>query len=430
MITVATILAFIALTCAVAYWISPPDRRRVAFAQMLIGWATLLPILMLIHELHAFTGGGDDEGYFELATIRFGSSTQLLDLTSFSGLATQPGYPWLLSAVGHLTNTDLLLFKALNLMMFLLIVAIWSRIGDLVDSSSFGRKLGWALLCMSPLWYYSFFLLKDITIVLLQSIFVLGVIGVLAGRGLRPWVLIILSTLAVIPFRLPVVLVNAAVLVGVALLNMLRRGNIRHAIATALISVLAVWFGARMLTNSDFLASMGIVAASQVLGPDMLESAQAFAQASSMNRMIFPALYLFGETGGLNPDVWVDFEPKGLRAILAVPWILIGVPFFILGVFWLVGVENNAHLRGASRLSRRFITRPWGGVLMLVAVYLAVSWQVGDTTRWRLSDLPAMASIALAGWLYGSRRFRAVVMMTWILFIGSTFSLIYLVRTL
>jgi hypothetical protein len=150
-----------------------------------------------------------------------------------------------------------------------------------------------------------------------------------------------------------------------------------------------------------------------------------------MRRVLFPLLYLFSETAGLNPQTWVEFDAGSLRGALALPWIFVGVPFLVLGLLWLMRRDPQM-IRSWGLLAHignlRFVTTAWGGVLMFILAYLAVSWQVGDTTRWRIPDMPAMAAVALAGWMYGAPRSRDLILIIWIVGSGMLFSLFYLIR--
>jgi hypothetical protein len=76
------------------------------------------------------------------------------------------------------------------------------------------------------------------------------------------------------------------------------------------------------------------------------------------------------------------------------------------------------------------VTTPWGALLLFAVSYVAVSWQVGDTTRWRTPDLPVLGVIALAGWRHSSPRLRVRVMLLAFLGGGALLAIYYLIQEL
>ena len=116
---------------------------------------------------------------------------------------------------------------------------------------------------------------------------------------------------------------------------------------------------------------------------------------------------------------------------MAIPWIFFGVPFFVIGMRWLFRCDTRAGSGGSLFLrigQLRVVTGAWGGIVLFILAYFAVSWQVGDTTRWRLPDMPAMATVALAGWMYGAPRSRDLILRFWITGIGTLLAVYYAVR--
>ena len=106
------------------------------------------------------------------------------------------------------------------LRFFLLLAPVWYVIGREIG----GRRLAFAcavtmLLC-TPLWFYCMFLFKDIVIVFLQSLLLLGLVRVLSGAGaVRGYGTIALSTILIIPFRAFLALMNGGMLVAGSLLS-------------------------------------------------------------------------------------------------------------------------------------------------------------------------------------------------------------------
>jgi hypothetical protein len=152
-----------------------------------------------------------------------------------------------------------------------------------------------------------------------------------------------------------------------------------------------------------------------------------------MNRGLFPILYLLTETGGLNANTWIDFDSSGLRAVLAIPWIILGVPFFVGGLGWLFQ-SGSKTMRREGLIARirasRVVATPWGCVLLYILCYMAISWNVGDTTRWRIPDMPAMTAVAVAGWLSTKQSKRIRVLFLWSVLVGGSIAVFNLIREL
>lgn len=393
----------------------------------------LLPLLLLVNSQFPFTGGGDDMDYYYLASAPLHSWADIFDLTRFAGSMEQPGYPWLLSLVFQFTGDSLIALKALNLALFLMLVPIWHRIGLELESRDFARRLGVVILCLTPLWFYGFFLLKDMTITFLQSLFLLGVVQVAQNRGLKPWLLISAATVATILFRSPLVLVNLAVVTGVVTLTLTQRGKVGRKIVGLIFAVITIG-GLLMISSSEnWMAALGIFTEHRVIGsPEMSEAIAQTGEGSHINRWLFPLFYLFNETAGLNPQTWSNFDSSSLRGLLAIPWIFFGVPFFVFGMRWLFRYDTLMAVgrRSFFRMGQlRVAKSAWSGVVLFILAYLALSWQTGDTTRWRLPDMPAMGAVALAGWMYGVPRSRDAILLFWIMGVGTLLATYYLAKS-
>jgi hypothetical protein len=69
-------------------------------------------------------------------------------------------------------------------------------------------------------------------------------------------------------------------------------------------------------------------------------------------------------------------------------------------------------------------------VLIFVTSYFAISWSVGDTTRWRVPDMPMFAAIAAVGWMNTGHARRTKVLLWWTVLLGCLFGAFYLLRSL
>jgi hypothetical protein len=180
------------------------------------------------------------------------------------------------------------------------------------------------------------------------------------------------------------------------------------------------------------MATFGVFTEQRVIGSvEMRESVATIQEGSEMNRALFPLIYLFSETAGLSPAAWETFDADWIRGVLAIPWIFLVVPLFVLGVLGILkpppGAPISIGVLEKLRLSK-FVTTPWGGLLLFILSMIAISWIVGDTTRWRIPDMPVIATIAMAGWTFGSRGIREQVLFVWITSSGILLLLYYLMR--
>lgn len=433
--TAALAISFFALlSLGIAFLAARGLERAFLWRTVLLAWLALGLLTALVNDWLPFSGAGDDESYFYLANPPIDSLSGLFDLTGFVGFMEQPGYPWLLSLLNAFTGHDLLAFKLLNLCFLILLAITWYRIATLLESPDFAQKVMVSVLLLTPLWYYVFVLLKDMTITLLQSLFLLGLVELWRRNGLWPWLLIGAATFALIEFRTGLVLQNSVVLMGAVMLKSLGRSrNVRGWRIMGLILGVGMVTGLLALgSDPEAMARLGIYAQHRILGTDeMLESVSVHHEGSMMNRELFPLLYLFSETAGLSPQTWSQFDAAWLRGVLALPWIVFVVPFFLLGVFWLTQVPHGMpHGKGLIvRLQNsRLVASPWGALLLFVLSTVAISWQLGDTTRWRIPDMPVIATIAMAGWCYAVRRTRYQVLVSWIAGAGCLFGMFYLLR--
>lgn len=429
-----SVFVFTLLSLGMAFLAARGRERAFLWRTVLLAWLALGLLTALVNDWLPFSGAGDDESYFYLANPPIDSLSNLFDLTGFVGFMEQPGYPWLLSLLNAFTGHDLLAFKLLNLCFLILLAITWYRIATLLESPDFAQTVMVSILLLTPLWYYVFVLLKDMTITLLQSLFLLGLVELWRRNGLRPWLLIGAATFALIEFRTGLVLQNSAVLMGAVMLKSLGRSrNVRSWRIVGLILGGGVVTGLFALgSDPEAMARLGIYAQHRILGSDeMLESVRVHHEASMMNRELFPLLYLFSETAGLSPQTWAQFDAAWLRGVLALPWIFFVVPFFLLGLFWLTQVPHGMP-RGKGLIVRlqnsRLVASPWGALLLFVLSTVAISWQLGDTTRWRMPDMPVIATIAMAGWYYAVRRTRYQVLVSWVAGAGCLFAMFYLLR--
>lgn len=431
MAVVLFFLIFLPLSIWFAILVADQTSRPYVIRLVLLAWVLFMPLLSAIHSWIPFAGGGDDESYYELADPPIQGLADALDLTRFVSFMEQPGYPWLLSLTNALTGHNLFVYKGLNFFFLLSLSMVWYRIGFILEGATFARRMMLVILLLTPLWNYVFFLLKDISITLLQSLFLLVAIQIWKKPAIRPLFVGAISTLSLLLFRTPLVVQNAAVLFGGVTAKALGRTDRTSRFFPLLIGGVFVTALAPVVTNPEIMAALGILNPSRVIGSaDFIGSGGQQGEESFINRSLFPLIYLFSETAGLSPKQWSSFDSFWIRGVLAIPWIFFIVPFFLIGTWKLFnsmhGMPRTYGVVARLRSSRA-VNTPWSMVLLFVGISIAISWMVGDTTRWRIPDMPMVAAIALSGWSMILPRIRRQILLGWMTASCSLFLLYYLV---
>lgn len=431
------LLLFVPLSLVLAWWVAERNDRALLIRRTAVAWLVLAPLTAAMNEWMPFSGGGDDEGYFDRAQPPPASLKEAFDFSRFQGFIDQPGYPALLSLLNALVGHDLLCYKLLNVFFFITLSTVWYRIGLTLEGRRFARTVSLVVLLLTPLWYYVFFLLKDMTITLLQSTFLLGVVQIWSAVRVRSIALIALTSVGVILFRSPLLLQQAGVLAGSVLAS--RRGTARRSGALLAPALLIVLAGLTLAaaSNRELLGMLGIQAETRVASESMLEHAEVYQRQGVVGTALFPVIYVFTEIAGLNPLAWERLGPSWARGALALPWIILGVPCLLLGLRHLFTKPAFSASPRASRptwldrlRSIKALASPWASVLLFSASYFAISWTVGDTTRWRIPDMPMSAAIAVVGWMNTGHARRTRVLLWWTVLLGSLVGAFYLLRSL
>jgi hypothetical protein len=303
--------------------------------------------------------GGDDYNYFQSSLRELPTLGSWFNLNQFPAFE-QGGYPLVLTWVNQFADDSLVARKGLNVLFYLLIAIVWYEIGLEMGGRRFARAFSLAILLGSPFWTYWIYLLKDMTIVLLQSLFLLGVVRlvVLPHRNRGQWLLIITVTLLLIPFRIALVVLNSAVL-GATIVVLSHRSTFRKVLMIAAGSfVLAGLYVAG--SNAAALGALGVRGTGRSLTQLQLSYEALTQQTLSEQRkfagvrgaLVFPVLFIIGETTGFRPnEAFRTFGPEAgrdivLRGVVAVPWIFFGTPFFTFGLLRLLR-RHRGSVRGA-----------------------------------------------------------------------------------
>src|SRR5690606_34548780 len=153
---------------------------------------------------------------------------------------------------------DLFALKLLNVYAFVMVALVWYRLAYEIEGHRFARKVFVAILLLTPMWFYVFFLLKDMVIVLLQSFFLLVVIRFWAKFTCDAALLLLIPTIFLIMFQSILGAQNGVVLVASLLIKVNGSGKSVEGMIAAIVAV--VMFGGIFLlvSNQELLFAFGI----------------------------------------------------------------------------------------------------------------------------------------------------------------------------
>ena len=427
-----TLLFYIPLTLIYLLLISGKRDRAFLLLVVMLAWLMLGSITAFMNTWMPFSGGGDDWGYYVDANTPIESFADLFDIRKYADQYAQPGYAWFLSLINALTGQDLLAYKLSNLAFLIILSLTWYRIGCLLEGPMLGRAVMVGVILLTPLWYYVFFLLKDMLITLLQSIFIMALVHEWRASRLQFWLLAGAVTFATLPFRSAILIQNSLIAFGSLVVQMSQNKNkIRLSIK---ISLAIILFYGLLNFGSDYsrMASLGIVSESHVIGSDLMK--QRFEMGDSdgqTNRYLFPFIYILTEVSGINLMTWDLYDSTWLRGILALPWIFLLVPLILLGFRWLLlcPTPGFSHRGILNRLRfSRAATTPWFIIIIFVIGSFFVSLVTGDTTRWRIPDMPALLTLGVAGWVFTERHLNIRAIVLWLSGFGSIILMYYFLK--
>lgn len=429
MISSIFLVCIVLVPAACSFLVARRAERFLLCAVLGLSATVFLTVLWLVNDAIPYSGSGDDKDYFDASIVRFNELSDWVDFGQFSRTHEQAGFPMLLAWVHQVAGGSLYHRKALNVFFFLLLALIWFVIGKSIGGRRLAFVFAVGILSATPLWYYWIFLLKDMSVILLQSVFLLGLVLFLSrnARG-RGYSLIVLSTILIIPFRSMLALVNVAALCGALLLQSGTRRKVsglmwKTVLAGSVVAVVMI-----VGTNPGALRSLGVGGEHRALDRQSVQTSVEISErrrpAYFGNPLKFSIVYLMGEVAAFNPKSWVGMNASLIRAISMVPWIFAGAPLFVAGVAMIIrrkrvtktqtDVEINR--RGSIHLSYLTNERPYMLLLFtFVLIYAGVAWLSGDTTRWRMPSIPPMVAIAGFAWVNMSRTKRFGIVFGWAL---------------
>lgn len=403
-----------------------------------IGFAGIafLLVLLAVDAAMPFTDGGDDFNYYHASKVSFVNLSDWFDTTKYDS-HEQVGYPLLLSWVHQVVGDSLFHRKALNVFFMLLLALVWFAIGRAAGGEKLAFVYAYAILLAPPLWFYWLFLFKDMLITLLQSIFVLGLIGFVAGeQRLRAGLVIGLSTLAVIPFRSMLAASNLALLMACVFLQG-KSARQSHPVTGLVVAAAVAAALLLLVSRPEIVESFGAKGEGRALTMAGIEEQVKFFEeqrgGTLQSPLVFPILYLIGETDALNPATWSAADSGLVRPASMLPWTFVGLPFFLAGIAIMLyrtrswqalvsfaGLERLFRLGAALSQPQR---RSLQVLLAFIVAYAVLAWLIGTTVRWTLPAVPAM--IAIAGFACANMKGYTSIL----LLIGFDLSLLSLIAT-
>ncbi len=435
---IETIIFFIFISLCCAFFVAEKDDRSFLLLLVSTAWLLGLPLLSLVNNSFPFSGDIDDWNYFQLAATPIHSLSDAFNFSRFQSNSVQPGYPWLLSIVNHFSGHDLYTFKSLNILFLILLSLVWYRIATLLEGNRFGKGMVCAVLLCTPLWFYIFILRKDLPIVLLHNLFILGLIEYRIKNSVQSWLILFSSTILLVLFRVPLVLINLLLISASIIISLITEKKTISAIIKLLVITGLVTGTIFVLYNPYYMSKFGIFSESRQLNSSggMIEMAHSIHNSSTINRTLFPLLYVLTEISGLNPNTWQNINVQWLRGITAIPWIILGIPLLCAGLITLIrNITTNVATQTYNpnfviKQNKINFENQWIVLFLFILTYFFLSWQVGDTTRWRLPDIPPLYAIALYGWYFSSKTLRNKCILIWLSSIGSFLTIFYLLREL
>ena len=430
------------------------NRKDRAFLQQTVAISCVLSMVLLafFNTFTPFMGRDDDELYYAFS-LRADSWQEVFDVEAIRGSYSQIGYPLFLSFIHKLLGDSLFVQKCFNIFFFLMIGLAWYSIGCMLGSRSLGRSLLLILYFFPSLWFYYLFLMKDMLITLLQSLFLWALIKMISNRlstG-RSLAVIILTMLSLLSLRDGVVLCSfATLLVSVVLIGhrLAREQHGRKVVSSILILVILFAILLSIPTMAQYLYDIGVarlwtpVASMKRIDIERIAQDTETRSVSILGLPKVPSfvvLLLLGEVTAFSiSETYSSTAHFWLRGRLEIPWILLGVPFLFVGLVFLARLwlryTWQRHYTVPSQLNLKSFAshkiwnrtgenKQWLSgfvpVLVFILIYSYAMFFLSATTRWRLTMLPPMFLLAALGWHVSSpKRRMGVLAFWWCMFVG------------
>ena len=290
-----------------------------------------------------FAPGGDDIGYYYSSLVEFNSLSDWFNPAYFLDTYAQAGYSMILAWINQFFGESIYIRKVFNFSFFLLISLYWYKIAFTVYGKKLAPLVAVFILFSTPLLYYSFIILKDMTIVLIQSIIIYNIILLNGEKRKKSFIYIILlfMLLIMISLRLPLAVFNV-VLILISTYFIHKRNSFSkfsNIVVSASLFASIIFIG----FSAETLKQVGVSGDHRNLDTYLSENQadRLQEQRGAQSKVKYSLLFFIKEVSGFRYNTWEELQYEStiygsLRGIAAIPWILFFVPLFFFGIYYLL----------------------------------------------------------------------------------------------
>ena len=342
-------------------------------------------LLIIVNYILPFGlgGDGDDSGYFSYARTGI-------------GIMDQMGYMIFLRWLSPLTGDSLVAIKSTNISIFLLLALCWYKIGKLFNGTFKAVNFFNGILLSSPLFFYFFYLYKDMLIVFLFSCFIYGSLKfAMYGKGV---IIIVVSCILTMTLRMPMIPINILVLLFFILIFIKIKKRLLVIKSLTYLSVI-IWLFIYSATNEEILSRLNISSTRLITKEYLIYNYEHLINKDSNNSImknIF--LYFMMETTGLKSVFnGIKNDEIALRGITVLPWLFIGLPLFWSGIISFIKMNTSEYNNEYKLLQC---------MLAIILIFFFFSLLTNDTTRLRMPGFTAMIAFSVIGYEKRNTKYR------------------------
>lgn len=415
------ILCLLILTTTIAYYIG--NTKNSCFS-LIIFFSSIVFLLLLIplYDIVPITARADAQMYYHESLRNLETLRDWFDFSQFS--ARQGGYSLLVTWIGQIVGESLYFRVAVNIFFFLFISIVWFKIGLIINDKRLGYIFATGILLLTPLWYYWTTLSRELAVILLQSLFLMSLMAIYKnGESLKTNIVILIgSTFFLIPFRGPLVALNITVFILVILtMNYFQTYKIsKFKITIIFLLFISIFY---FFSNPDYMDALGAEKVESLYQLEAIgQRVERYGEGTGLiSRLTFFLRLLFIEVQGFNPNAWSELNPNLLRGLLVIPWILFGLPFFLIGIFCflrnlykhIINKKNKLKIVNQGNIIHFDLIFYWVILMIYLIIYTGALFFMDHTTRWAMPALTVMFAFAVYGWLSVSFRDKLLVFAGW-----------------
>ena len=399
------ILAILIIPVLVAYK-AGGKQQGVSFAVIILTFGIIFLLLLVpLNVAMPFGSGGDDVYYYRASLIRLSGITDWVDFSQFPQYE-QAGFALLLTWIGQITGDSLYHRKAINVLFYLLLAITWFKIGKIVIGERQAKLFGLFILLALPLWYHWIFLLKDMVIIYLQSLFLSSLVYLLFTnvKHVSTYIKMVIVTLLLIPFRVQLVAVNALLFLVAGNLQLFTPLSSKTRKFILVITVILFFLFLDMLLEVDFIETMGargrlrsydiqtIILITEHSGILLVERSIGSYILMPLN---FIVITLNGFWNILTPPIAKSIvaykEHEHVFGLLCIPWALYGAPLAIAGIL----MSMRFKIKKAMNTDA---VNYWIPMYVFTILYFVIYILV-QSSRWIMPVYPVLVALSCYGWI-------------------------------